>query len=726
MTKNDLDELTDFIRTEAYDDAHRPPPKVKAQAVDLKGMRGQKVNHWIDNVFEYIGTRPSNAVSRGPYSRIRVWEEFANFYIHASPELRGEIVDKALETGFTGREFQRIVNRQLRIQGYKSMPLPAAEQLTLETVEQYAVAKAIGDTRKLFFDLSERTNIWDASKLIFPFGDAWWEVMTRWGKLFNPVKAAEYGRPFKNLARLEAANSAAQRSGWYDTDENGERVFNWIPTGMLASALVGTDSRFNATTKAGFGQAMFIDPTDERSWFGPSMGPHMQLLASLLRPTFEDKPVADLIDFAVFGSWSPTEMSDDTVTNALLPTYMRRWWDLFKMGEWDDTYASRTIDVMNGMYAVDPKYRDAATDEGVAKMLLDDARRFTTQYSMMDAVASWISPVQPRLVIEVEMMDAEGAVSMQRLAAVSADLNFLRDNMTEDEALATVRQWYGVDPLKIAPKTYSVYSRPVTKESHDWFLKYPDASKMAPFTVAAFMPDEPENTYYQPEMERQIRSGERDKLNATQAFNLLSYRQGADRVGLIRDVRDQKLLEAQTLYGGRDNDDYRQYRDVRVLPWYNATKRAIETMYFYDSNAGGPAMLGKKPTYRQLKDEMLQIGTLGTPENLTMSRIDAEAVALLSRISALWRENDHYATSQAHQPNWWYAGHASTDEGALTSTMRSSFTYEVQQIVGDASSEDAKRTVQWYMDYVLTPLMTGFDLDDPFIVQADPLLAPER
>ena len=723
MEGADFDVLTDHIQNVAYSDEYGAPPMVKAPVRNFGGKRESKVNDWIDTWFRWLGTNPSNVVARSPYARIKVWEGFADYHIHASPSIQAEILKGAKEAGFSKVEFQKMIDRQMMTQGYDTAPLPARVQFSLEEIEDIAVARAIEDSRNLFFDLSKRKNMFDATKIIFPFGDAWWEVMTRWGKLFNPVKADQFGRPFKNLSRIESANRGAQRSGWYELDANGERVLKWFPGAALAASILG-QGQLGVSNQVALNQVGFINPVDPRSVLGPSMGPVMQSSAALFRPLFEDKAVAPLIDFIVYGSWNPTEFNTDAVVKALLPTYMNRFLKLAQNGDFDEIYASRTIDVVNGLFASDEKYANAVTDASTQKMLLDDARSFVMQYSLIEAAASSISPVQPRLIIEVMGMDQDGAQTMHRLAAVGADLNFLRNQggMSEEEALATIRQWYGIDPLAIAPKSYSVYQHPVTRSAHAAILQNPEMLDLMPMTLAAFLPEDLEGEFYSPEFQRQIKAGERDVLTARQAWQLVSYRAGADRMEVIREERDMNLRAAEEVFGGKDTDGYRLYRDNTALPWYNNLKRSIETAYFYNVGAGGPTGILKRPTFEKLSIEMLKIGTPGSDENRLALKLNPELTGLLTEVSRLWERNNRISEENAHDASWW---HESTSESdPTTGAMRSNFLHKVRVLVDKADDEETKRAFQWYADFVITPLMTGYDFDDPFIVDAEPLTVP--
>ena len=723
MDSKELDGVAEFVREQAFTEGYNPVPFIKAQGRSL-AERETTSTQLIDTVFDVIGRQVSEKVVRTPYVRIKTWEGIADAYLHASPTIRKQIRVFAGKADFTPAEFEAIVARQMRLAGYKELPAPAAVQLTIKEIETMAVARAVQRTRDLFFDLTERSNFWDASKLIFPFGDAWWEVLSRWTKLFNPMKAEEFGRPFKNLSRLESAAVGAQRSGYYDVDEQGDRVFNWFPTTALNQALLeqlDMPEGMNAAYTTTIGQALFIDPSDPRSVLGPGGSVQMQTTAAVFRPFYEDKAVSDLIDWAVYGSYNPTELSSAGVVDSILPSYLRRFWDLLQAGEHDETYASRQVDIMNGMFASDPKYADMLTNPATQQLLIDDAKKLTIQMAVVEAVASWLGKV-PRMSVEVMTLDSEGSEQARKLIAISTEYAWLMNGlgMSQSEAVNTIRSMYGVDPLSISPKSYTVYSRPLTKTGYDFMMRNEDDAALLPVTVAAFMPPTEGEEFYYQEYQREIDADERQKLIATQSLKLSSYRAGVERMQIIKNERDLKLAQAKAFYG-TDSDIYRSYRDNEVAEWYNRARMNIENSYFYEEGAGGPQGFMKKPTPEDGKKEMIKIGTVGTPENAAGVRMDPQLTLALEKVTAAWMANEEMALKMGKSASWWYESAASMDQEAAV--MRSTFQERLYRIV-DTLDDDTKRKMSWYVDSVMTPLLQGFDRDTPLVIDVAPLPLP--
>ena len=725
MTKEDFEDLTDYVRNEAFAGDIEAPARVKGPSTVQTDRLDGMSTRFIDNLFDLLGSQPSLVAARNPYSRVRTWEVFADYYIYATPQIKREIRRASTKSGIPKADFDKFIERSNRLSGHtKRKPAAvAASQLTLDEIENVAVTRAIEDTRDLFFDLSKRGNWADASKLVFPFADAWWEVLTRWGKLFNPLKAEEFGRPFKNLHRIQQATMGTERAGWFETNERGERVFKWFPGAAIATEFMNTPEGFGIKNTASMNQLGFIDFSDTRAILAPGMGPYMQIPAAAIRP-FEGTAIQSVIDWAVFGSFAPGEVDAQGVTDMLLPTYLKKLWAQASAGEHDERFASMTIDVANTLFASgDPKYADIATNRETMEALMDDARRIVGTYGWVDVLVSWVAPLQPKAVVELVNTTTEGTERVIQMTAVADDYGFLNRHMDEKAALATIVDWYGEDPLMVARKSYGVLQRPMSDDGYDFSKTHPTEMGLMPYTVGAFMPIDIGEEFSSQEYQRQIEEGDRQKLTAAEAFLYLSYRQGQTRIQEVRDEKDRRLQQAEMMWG-KDSESYRDYRDMTVAPWYSSAKMSLEAMYFgYSSDSQGPVKLRKRPSTEMLMQEMLAIGDPGSTLNRAASNMDSELTELLEQVGSWWRQNDTRAIMAGHDVEWWYTSASTTDPTAAL--MRSTLQTRLQNLITRTENQETRQRLMWYVDSIITPLMHGYDMDSPFIVDVDPLLAPE-
>lgn len=720
---NDMDadgfrNLRDYVQNQAFDfrkDGHIPPPRVKAPVTRLPEEKmGRRA---IDKIFEVLGQKPSNVI-RNPYSRIRMWEVMAEHYLYATDDVKAAIRAQAARTQITSKDFDRFVAKAMKQHGLDDVPPPAALPLSYDEIEQVAMSTAIGDTRDLFFDLSKRGNWADASKVFFTFGDAWWEVLTRWGRLMNPALAREAGQPFRNLRRLQSATMGAQRSGWFETNERNQRVFRWFPGAAMATAIHQLPDNFSITNQVSMNQLMFVDFSDPRSLMGPGASIGIQVLASALRPKF-DGLMGDVVDFVAFGTRNPVETDAVGMMNLIFPTWFNKVFRAMNRGEYDEQYASLTLNIANGLYASnDPKYAGFTTDAAAQQRLLDDSNRIAGTYIWVDAIASAFTPAQPRAIVELLRTDADGAEVAFQLQAIATDLAYFRKHFDDDEALQMVMNFYGPDPLAIAPKSYGVFSRPSTRLAYDTYQEHPKLLELLPRIAAGFLTPEDNAEFYVPEHQRQIDAGDRAKLTVKQGLGLVGHTLGAQQMrNLSVEWEDAKAIKQ--LQYGHDSDEYRMWIEVNTKK-YNAAKWSIETMY-YGWNAGdGPTGVPQRPTFKTVANEMISAGTPGDPAHTVALEVDPQLTVVLEQVARVWNEFDQRSIQAGFEHDWWNRSDSTAD--FTTARMRADFERTVQNIAVGITSPETQEKFQWFADFVITPLMVDRSPDDPFIVTYEPFL----
>lgn len=97
--------------------------------------------------------------------------------------------------------------------------LPEGEIDDLEMIDEIAKQAAMNGVKNLLYDLS-RKHAWAAStRLVFPFGEAWQEILTRWAQM-----VAE--KP-QILRRAQQGLVSAREEGWFYEDDYGNEVFNF-------------------------------------------------------------------------------------------------------------------------------------------------------------------------------------------------------------------------------------------------------------------------------------------------------------------------------------------------------------------------------------------------------------------------------------------------------------------------------------------------------------------
>ena len=268
----------------------------------------------------------------------------------------------------------------------------------LDDILRTAKYDSIEETKALFYDLSAKSNVADALKFIFPFGDAWYEVLSRWATIMNPVKQG--GQPLRNVRRAQVTGQAAKQSGFISTNEYGEEVFNWpITPGSAMNFFIPNSSNVSMTAKIPVSGMMFIEPS-ARGGLMPGVTPIVQLTNMLIAPATENIPVlADLQRWFVHGSkdsyqpGDPEEVSD--ILGLFSPTVARRIMSaVFDQGA-QGTVGTTKMRLLEALMISGDAGYDPLDPRG-AQRAWDVASTAGTWLAGLRILDSWLMPAQPQ------------------------------------------------------------------------------------------------------------------------------------------------------------------------------------------------------------------------------------------------------------------------------------------------------------------------------------------
>lgn len=167
----------------------------------------------VANKIERIGTV-------GPEYRLAYWDKIAEL----APTLRIEDVDRALRAARTTLSpIKRVTGPSMLDSIGEGHPAWAALNrakesgsdglLTLDELHAVANAHAGEVVSGLFYDAAKRNDFWSATRLIFPFGQAWGNTLKTWVELGarRPVQVYKVQKAFN--AMLQSGSSALYEFG---------------------------------------------------------------------------------------------------------------------------------------------------------------------------------------------------------------------------------------------------------------------------------------------------------------------------------------------------------------------------------------------------------------------------------------------------------------------------------------------------------------------------------
>lgn len=151
----------------------------------------------------------------------------------------------------------------------------SGKNISLEELDDYAKFVALTKTKDLLYNVSSKSNLEDALRIIMPFAPAWREIITTYTGFLrsNPIYAS---RSFQRIyTGAEGADPDNDGRGFFYDDPNTKQMMFMFPaSGTLAKALTGLEAPLEAPVRR-FSQGLQVVP---------ALGPMAQVAASKILP----------------------------------------------------------------------------------------------------------------------------------------------------------------------------------------------------------------------------------------------------------------------------------------------------------------------------------------------------------------------------------------------------------------------------------------------------------
>lgn len=465
------------------------PETVKGQRILKQGENAGIGEVW-DNAtgwaFSHLMTKPTNWLSRSQTFRQRYWERIEEMLPYMDDATRVKAVARA-EGVVDAAQLRRM--RQTA---------GAVDQTVtdLSDADFLAKAYALDETKKLLYDLTERGQFFDTFRLLFPFGEAWREVLTRWAKIGveNP----------RVLRRGQQVITGARGNGFFHKDVNGEEVFTYPFSRQISKALIGMPIDLNGRVA---GLSLMTEVL-------PGVGPVVQMPAAAILPETPDWDWARRI----ISPYGEADYSGG-ILEAMLPGYARNIMQFFEAG--DERLFANTVGATMDYLASTGDYDLSNPDD--VRRLTDEARELARGAYLLRGLTQFGAPTSPAPEFLIE--DKDGDLEVARV--VLQDFYEMQDR-DYDSAVGEFLDRYGRDVFLLTQgKSFSIPPKlPVTKASSDWERANGDIVKDHPGVWGFFAPaGDTEDFDYQAYV-RQFERGERVTLTPEQRTSLAQARVG--------------------------------------------------------------------------------------------------------------------------------------------------------------------------------------------------------
>ena len=359
------------------------------------------------------------------------------------------------------------------------------ELIDAQYIDDFAKSIALSELQDLLYDLSKRSKLTYNLRGIFPFGEAYVEIISTWAKLLaeNP-EIVRRGQVTVQALRDENPFSPVEGEGFLSEDETtGEEVFYYpIVNELVSDTIFGTDRNVGVRLP---GYAGSLNLALE---IVPGIGPVAAIPASFV---LEGTPKFSETQKFLFPYGLPNiKTPGDLIQEAGVPAWLKNGIRAMFMfnedappGELSRISANTTIDVYRVLKA---NGEDDMTPEAQDR-LLKKSRSIARNLTLIKAFSQFVGPTGLNPRFDIGNPDNAGSIySMQILADRYRELietppkdpvtgNFLYAPGDNYSATKYFIDEFGFNPLDIAtPKSIVVEPRPVDERGVQFEKENPE------------------------------------------------------------------------------------------------------------------------------------------------------------------------------------------------------------------------------------------------------------
>jgi hypothetical protein len=460
-----------------------------------------RLNNATERAFDALMSRPTNWLSRSPTFRQKYWQRVEEL-VGSADELTQHAMIRAAKDANV--DFTGMLSRATKGQG--------SRLASLDDVDVLAKSFALSETKKLLYDLQKRSQFFDMMRLVFPFGEAWKEIITSWGSILrqNPSTIRRFQQGLEGARQPsllgEAETTPGSGEGFFHTDPNtGEEVFSY-PGGGVLSKMLGLGSGGAGVELVGMAKGLNVVSATSV----PGFGPIVQLPASHLIPNTPNWDTAREI-LLPFGE-------QESFIDSFTPAWLDKMKEVFSDPDPQThrLFANTVADTMRALAATG-EY-DTSSAEG-QQQLLDDATSKAKILYVIRGAAQSVVPTGPSFSWNTQ--DVQGNVVPVKL--LSDDMRALTEEYGGDRT-AAFNEWvkrYGVNNvLSIIGKSTAIVERPVTEKGDAWLRAHAGEERDFASTIGFFAPEPAVGEFDYTAYVRSFETGAREGVSPEEQLDL--------------------------------------------------------------------------------------------------------------------------------------------------------------------------------------------------------------
>jgi hypothetical protein len=377
-------------------------------------------NKAVEGFFD-LSTKIENVVNFSPEFRMSYWDHVGRYVGMVNDDALQELLVNAQKSlaplTMNGRSISlrrhpslRAINKEIAA---RKKGKSVADGIDLHTMNEMASSKASEYTKNLFYDAAKQRQHAAALRTVFPFIQAQFNTIYKWGELFTkqPVQFYKLGRAYNSLTQKDTSAiydltgiEYDENQGFFYKDEFGETRFRYPLAGSIIGALAGknidTAQALQITAPVQSLNLVFgaVNPAV------PGIGPVGQVLYSATGKSKAFGPEWDSISSIIFPFGEPEGVED-----LVLPAWLKK---SFLLSINNDKQVERGVKDWAGYLASTGKYgENPLANDAERNQLFNDARGLSRWTSLMTAFFQSIAPATPSQ--EVFAKDKNGTLRTQ-------------------------------------------------------------------------------------------------------------------------------------------------------------------------------------------------------------------------------------------------------------------------------------------------------------------------
>jgi len=436
-----------------------------------------KLSKWWDAVTDSLFTNLMGArtdeLSRAPAFKRLYWKKLSDSVEYIDSSLKPQIVTnarKALKDEVVYDPKLRSWLNKIEKSNFNTGTGGIAD---IDILDNMIKAWSLDETKKLLYDISTRTRAGESVRFIFPFFNAYTEILQTWGRLSkeNALRPVVRLGQFVESAREQNPifDPNGSRGFFYKNPINGEEVFGYPGSGIVSDWMFGdlkqegVDVQFPA----------YVSSINLVASVIPGVGPIIRIPASYLRSSLPEEGAINQFIFGDFGVKLEGGITGFVKQAVGVPAFIDKFVTAYSKGgaENERLFANTTIDVYKAM--VMAGLVNDSTKEG-AEAGMEVAKEYARKIFVYRGLSQFVGPTGAASPTYSFTEDKKGIYFFQTLAQEYRNIKQFTGG-DDYEATRIFIERFGLDPTAlVTTKSQTIKKRPMTIDGADWRRKNPE------------------------------------------------------------------------------------------------------------------------------------------------------------------------------------------------------------------------------------------------------------